>query len=85
MEIGARIEAEAVLTGEVRHTASAYLTFVSLDPDGKPRQIPQVICETDTQHERFVAALEQKTKHSEAIKESRARKQKRQLKADKSM
>jgi acyl-CoA hydrolase len=79
MEIGARIEAEAVLTGEVRHTASAYLTFVSLDPNGKPRQIPQIICETETQHERFAAALTRKKKRSESIKEAKQREQQRKL------
>ena len=79
MEIGARIEAEAVLTGEVRHTASAYLTFVSLDPNGKPRHIPQVICETATQHERFAAALDRKKKRSESIKEAKEREQQRKL------
>jgi len=75
MEIGARIEAEAVLTGEVRHTASAYLTFVSLDPEGKPRIIPQIICETDKEKDRFSAALKRKEKRSEARKEAQDRAQ----------
>jgi len=75
MEIGARIEAEAVLTGEVRHTASAYLTFVSLDQDGKPRQIPQIICETELEHKRFAAALARKKKRSEQRKQEREQKQ----------
>lgn len=83
MEIGARIEAESVLTGEVRHTASAYLTFVSLDPKGKPRQIPQISCETENQHERFEAAQERKKKRSEAIKEGREREKQRKLRIDK--
>jgi len=81
MEIGARIEAESVLTGEVRHTASAYLTFVSLDPEGKPRQIPQIICETDREHERFAAALKRKQKRSEARKETKERSLQKQLQA----
>ena len=34
MEIGVRIDAENVKTGERRHTATAYLTFVSLDENG---------------------------------------------------
>jgi acyl-CoA hydrolase len=81
MEIGARIEAESVLTGEVRHTASAYLTFVSLDPEGKPRQIPQIICETDRERERFAAALKRKQKRSEARKEVKERSLQKQLQA----
>ena len=38
MEVGVRVEAENLLTGEVRHTASAYLTFVALDKKGRPTQ-----------------------------------------------
>ena len=47
MELGVKVEAENFITGEIRHTASAYLTFVSLDQFGKPMEIPQVIPETE--------------------------------------
>ena len=47
MEVGVRVEAENLLTGEVRHTASAYLTFVALDEKGTPAQVPPLILETD--------------------------------------
>jgi acyl-CoA hydrolase len=47
MEVGVRVEAENPLTGEVRHTASAYLTFVALDEKGQPTSVPPLICETD--------------------------------------
>ena len=39
MEVGVRVEAENFITGEVRHTASAYLTFVAIDDNGKPAAI----------------------------------------------
>lgn len=81
MEIGARVEAEDVLTGMVRHTASAYLTFVSLGPDGKPNLIPQVICENEREQERYDAALERKKKRFEDVKQAREREQQRQLRA----
>lgn len=81
MEIGARVEAEDVITGEVRHTASAYLTFVSLDQNGKPRQIPQIICETELQKERFEAAAERKKKRAEAVRAARLREEERQKRA----
>lgn len=45
MEIGVRVEAENLLTGEVRHTVSAYLTFVALDENGRPTEIPPLILE----------------------------------------
>ena len=47
MEIGARVEADNFMTGEVRHTASAYLIFVSLDLSGKPIPVPPLILETE--------------------------------------
>ncbi len=47
MEIGVRVEAENLMTGEVRRTASAYLTYVALDKDGRPREVPPVILETE--------------------------------------
>lgn len=40
MEIGVRVEAESMINGEMRHIASAYLTFVSLDENYKPKQVP---------------------------------------------
>jgi acyl-CoA hydrolase len=36
MEVGVRVEAENVLTGEVRHTCTAYVTMVALGDDEKP-------------------------------------------------
>ncbi len=52
MEVGVRVEAENLLTGEVRHTASAYLTFVALDKSGKPTEVPQLILETEDEKQR---------------------------------
>ncbi len=52
MEIGVRVEAENIMTGEVRHTASAYLTFVALDDRGKPREVPPLIIETEEERRR---------------------------------
>jgi uncharacterized protein (TIGR00369 family) len=47
MEVGARVEAENHLTGEVRHTASAYLTFVALDESGNKTAIPPLLLDTE--------------------------------------
>ena len=52
MEIGVRVDAENPIEGRVFHTASAYLTFVALDDNGKPVPIPPIITETP----RFKAA-----------------------------
>ena len=39
MEVGVRVETEDLMTGEIRHTASAYLTFVALDENQKPTAV----------------------------------------------
>ncbi len=43
MEVGVRVEAENPLTGEVRHTNSAYLTMVALDEHGAPTPAPPLL------------------------------------------
>ena len=41
MEVGVRIEAEHLRTGNAVHTGSSYLTFVALDEEGKSTIIQQ--------------------------------------------
>jgi len=52
MEAGVRVESENLLTGEVRHTASAYITFVALDKNGRPHSVPQLILENEDEQRR---------------------------------
>ncbi len=52
MEIGVRVEAENVITGEVRHAASAYLTYVALDAGGKPSEVPPLILDREEDQRR---------------------------------
>ncbi len=56
MEVGVRVEVEDLTTGEIRHTSSAYLTFVALDDEGKPTAVPPVIPETPEQQRRYEEA-----------------------------
>src|SRR5512132_3333935 len=46
MEVGVRVEAEELLTGRRRHTNSCYLTFVAVDRNGKPIEVPDLRPET---------------------------------------
>src|SRR5919202_1454988 len=52
MEVGVRVEAENVHTGEVTHTSTAYLTMVALTPEGKPAPVPPVEPQTDDERRR---------------------------------
>ena len=47
MEVGVRVESENLITGEVQHTASAYLTYVALGKDGEPIPVPSLVPEAD--------------------------------------
>jgi uncharacterized protein (TIGR00369 family) len=71
MEIGVRVEAENLLTGEVRHTNSAYLTFVALDDKGCPRTAPPLITEGEVAERRLRQALRRRELRRQAIAEER--------------
>lgn len=52
MEVGVRVESQNLITGEIRHTVSAYMTFVALDKNGKPLAIEPLILETPEEQRR---------------------------------
>ena len=52
MEIGVRVESENMITGKTHHTASAYLTFVALNKDGKSLEVAPLILESATEKRR---------------------------------
>lgn len=56
MEVGVKVLVEDLKTGEVKHTSSAYLTFVALDASGGRVPIPPVVPETDDEKRRYVEA-----------------------------
>ncbi len=57
MEIYLRVWGED-LSAEYKYLSNeAYFTFVALDPNGKPRKVPELIPETPEQQERFEGAL----------------------------
>ncbi|HVN47876.1 MAG TPA: acyl-CoA thioesterase [Bacteroidota bacterium] len=53
LEVGVRVTKENLLTGERRHTNSAYLTFVAIDENGKPTMVPSVRPVTVTEKRRY--------------------------------
>ena len=46
MEVGVRVEAENMQTGVRRHTNSCYLTFVAIDRNGRPMEVPRLVPES---------------------------------------
>jgi acyl-CoA hydrolase len=51
-EVGVRVEAENYVTGRKVHTSSAYLVFVAIDRNGRPRPLPPLVVETKEQRQR---------------------------------
>ena len=61
MEVGVKVWQEDRLTGARKHVASAYLTFVSLDPATKtPRPVAPILPQTDDEKRRFEAAKQRR-------------------------
>jgi acyl-CoA hydrolase len=57
MEVGVKVWVEDLLKGELRHTSSAYLTFVAIDAQGKRVPVASVIPETEEEKRRYDGAL----------------------------
>ena len=77
MEVGVRVEAECVGSVERRHILSAYLTFVALGSDGRPRPVPPLTAETEVEQRRYEEAQFRRNarlKHAEDLKALRAKK-----------
>ena len=76
MEIGARVEAECMITGKKAHVGSAYLTFVALDAEDKPMPVPGLILENDEDKKRNADArarresrLKSRSRHKHSLKD----------------
>jgi acyl-CoA hydrolase len=60
MEVGVKVFAENILTGERRHTSTAYVTFVALDTNQQPRSVPPLILKTEDERRRYREAGERR-------------------------
>lgn len=65
MEVGVRVEAENLMTGERRHTNSCYVTFVAIDEKHRPVRIPPIEPETEDEKRRYLAAQERRRRRLE--------------------
>lgn len=75
LEVGVRVVSEDIVTGTRKHTSSAYLVFVALDEEGKPRTVPPLVAESpDELRRQREAKIRRETRlaHREAIREHRA-------------
>ncbi len=58
MEVRVDVVAENPVSGEQTQTNSAYVVYVALDEQGKPKPVPELIAESDRERERMAAGAE---------------------------
>lgn len=60
MEVEVRVYREDYITGERQQTNSAFVTYVALDPEGKPQEVPQLTTSTKEERRTYREALERR-------------------------
>jgi acyl-CoA hydrolase len=60
MEVGIKIIAENLQSGEQRHTNSCYVTYVALDENGQPTAVPPIVPETADEKRRYDRAAKRR-------------------------
>lgn len=72
MEVGVRVDAENTSTGERFRTASAYLTFVAINSEGRPIEVPELELESADdirRHNQAKIRRESRLRHKEKLQE----------------
>ena len=72
LEIGVKVLAEVPWSGEVRHACTAYLAFVHLGPDLRPRACPPFTPEMPGEKRRRAEAEERHARRLERVKRLKA-------------
>jgi acyl-CoA hydrolase len=70
MEVGVRIEAEDLKTGNVTHTGSCYLTYVAIDERGEPTLVPDIVPQTLEEKRRWEAGKKRREERLRMIAHS---------------
>jgi acyl-CoA hydrolase len=71
LEVGIKVLSENVLTGEQRHTCTAFLTYVHVGDDGMPKKVPEFRPETPEEKRLWKKAEERKDKRTERLRRIR--------------
>ena len=56
MDITVEVYSEKVTTGERRHTHTAHVVFVAINDEGRPKEVPRLIPETEEERVRYARA-----------------------------
>ena len=72
LEVGVKVLTEVPWSGEVRHACTAYLTFVHLGTDLRPRPCPRFVPETSGERRRWAEAELRRAHRLERVKRLKA-------------
>ncbi|WP_302082462.1 acyl-CoA thioesterase [Salinibaculum rarum] len=67
VDVKVDVMAEEPRTGESRDTTSSFLTFVAVDEDGTPTEVPELVCESDAEREHRDSARDQRQDQLETL------------------
>ena len=56
IDVGVRVEAEDLNSGDTKHVASCYLTYVSVDKNGRPVPVPPLVISNEEEERRLFKA-----------------------------
>jgi len=70
VEVGVKVIAENLLTGEQKHANTAYLTFVAIDDSGNPVTVPPIRPETKEEKRRYADAARRRAQRLERRKKN---------------
>ena len=68
LEVGIKVLSENILSGEQKHTCTAFLTYVHVGEDGGPKRVPEFRPETPEEKRLWKKALERKDRRTERVK-----------------
>lgn len=71
MEVGVRIEAEDLKSGKITHTGSSYLTYVAIDENGRPVEIPDVTPGTPEEKRRWREGRDRRAERLKVLQQRR--------------
>ncbi|MBD3405695.1 MAG: hypothetical protein GF411_06135 [Candidatus Lokiarchaeota archaeon] len=60
MEIEVRVTSENPVTGDVKKTCRAFLTYVAIGEDGNPVPVPQIVLTTKEEKDRHLNAQDRR-------------------------
>jgi acyl-CoA hydrolase len=72
LEVGVKVLTEVPMTGETRHACTAYLTFVHLGPDLRPRPCPPYTPATPEERRRWEEAVGRRERRLARVKALKA-------------